>query len=365
MSDARAVEALWWGESLGARAGRTALAPLSGAYGAAIRVRNALYDRRLLRSHRLALPAVSVGNLTVGGTGKTPVAAWIASRLRQKGGAPALVLRGYGADEPLVHALLTPGIPVVADPDRVAGARRAQAMGADVAVLDDAFQHRRARRQVDLVLISADRWGGRIRLLPAGPWREPLGALGRASMALVTRKAASPAAAADVARLLRVGTESVPTGVVSILPGVLRRMTGDELPVEELDGARVLAISAIGDPEAFARQLRSLGATVEAAVFSDHHPFGDADVRRLADRAGSADFVVCTLKDAVKLTDRWPRQASPLWYVSQRVEIERGLDVLDSLLDGILEARSALFHTDSPPADQQRSHEHRPSTADQ
>ena len=322
--------------------GRTALWPLELLYGGAVAVRDALFDAGVLPSHAPALPSLSVGNLTVGGTGKTPVSAWLTAQLAQRGARPALVLRGYGGDEPLVHARLNPQVPVVIAPDRLDGIARAAASGADVAVLDDAFQHRRVRRSVDVVLVSAERWTPRPRLLPAGPWREPVRALGRASMVLVTRKAATDADAAvvtsDLARLV----PEVPRGVVHLAMGELRRVDGDGvLPLQALSGARVLAISAIGDPVAFQEQLREQGGCVRARTLADHHPFTSAEASRMAAALEPGAMAVCTLKDAVKLGPLWPRAAPPLWYVSQRLTIEHGAPALDALIARVLAARHA------------------------
>src|SRR5213596_3337031 len=136
MSGARV--ALWvWGSAPAARVVRLALMPLALAYDAIVRVRAKAYRYGVLRAKRLFLPTVAVGNLSVGGTGKTPLAAWIARYYAQRGRRPAILLRGYGGDEPLVHQRLAPEAVVVADPDRVAGARAAQRRGADLAVLDD------------------------------------------------------------------------------------------------------------------------------------------------------------------------------------------------------------------------------------
>jgi tetraacyldisaccharide 4'-kinase len=304
-----------------------------------VAVRGAAYDAR--EGAELPAPAVSVGNLTVGGTGKTPVAAWVASRLAARGARPAIVLRGYGDDEPRVHELLTPGAVVVASPDRVAGAREAVARGADVVVLDDAFQHRRARRDVDLVLVSADRWTGDTRLLPAGPFREPLAALRRASAIVVTRKAASPAAADRVAAAIGAAAPRVPVAIVALALDELRPWGGDGAgrPLATLAGRRVLAVAAVGDPGAFFAQLGAAGAAVERAAFRDHHAFSSADAAALARRAEEVETIVCTLKDAVKLGPLWPRLAPPLWYVSQRVAVERGAEPLDALLETLLAAR--------------------------
>lgn len=317
----RAIERIWAADGPAA----WALTPLSWVFGIATGVRNLLFDVGVLRSHSLGLPAVSVGNVSVGGTGKTPVAAWVAAELAAMGARPAILLRGYGNDEPLVHARLNPGIPVIADADRVRGAAAARAQGATVLVLDDAFQHRRARRDLDLVLVAAEQ-GGAHRLLPAGPLREGRGALRRAQLVIVTRKSASAAEAESVAALWTGFAGSPPSAVVALRPGPLRPMDPSEasLPLRALEGKRVLAISAIGAPAAFEAQLRAAGATVESAAFPDHHAFSEADIAALVRRAGVTDLTICTLKDAVKLGPRWPRQAPGVWYLSQAVEVERG-----------------------------------------
>jgi tetraacyldisaccharide 4'-kinase len=343
--DHRVVERLWFGRDPAARAGRAALAPAAWLYGAVVRARNAAYDRDRSRTHDLALPALSVGNLTVGGTGKTPVAADLAGRLARRGARPAIVLRGYGDDEPLVHERLNPGIVVVAAPDRVAGVAEAARRGADVAVLDDAFQHRRARRLADVVLLSADRWAADPRrLLPAGPWREPLAALARATLVVVTRKAAADAdVRAALAACERVAPD-VPAAVAALRPAALRAAAGAPSDAEReiggLAGARVLAVAAVGDPAAFLRQLEAAGASVTPRTFADHHRFTDDDVDALVQASAGAELVVCTLKDAVKLAPRWPRAARTLWYVTQAVVYERGDAALDRVLDRLLAARS-------------------------
>ncbi|HJU68191.1 MAG TPA: tetraacyldisaccharide 4'-kinase [Gemmatimonadaceae bacterium] len=338
---ARALERVWWGTGLGARAARVALLPASILYRVASAIHAGLYRSGLRRARPLALPGISVGNLTVGGTGKTPVAAWIAALLARRGAHPAIVMRGYGDDEPLVHERLNPEVPVVVSADRVRGAERAATLGADIVVLDDAFQHRRAARTADLVLLSADRWASSPRVLPAGPWREPLSALRRASLVLVTRKAASPAAASAVADTIRHRFPGVPVGVAALTLQELRAATGEStMPLEALAGARTLAIVAIGDPSAFLRQLAATDATVRAAVFPDHHAYTHAEVTRLASMMAAGEIAVCTLKDAVKLSPHWPREAPPLWYVSQSVMVEEGRDALDALITRVLAARS-------------------------
>src|SRR5438309_2748654 len=186
-----AVRFLWRSRSPLARLARVILLPLSALYAIVIAVRNVLYRAGALAVRRLPLPAVAVGNRAVGGAGKTPVAAWIAGFYAGRGRTPAVLLRGYGGDEPKVHERLVPGAVVVADPDRVAGAALALAAGADVIVLDDAFQTLGVARDLNLALVSAEIARQVPWLLPAGPWREPARALGRADGFIVTRKRAS------------------------------------------------------------------------------------------------------------------------------------------------------------------------------
>jgi tetraacyldisaccharide 4'-kinase len=377
----RGVERLWFSPDPAARVARAALAPLELLYAGAVALRGRLYDSGVLASHETRIPAFSVGNLTVGGTGKTPVSAWLASELASRGARPAIVLRGYGSDEPLVHRLLNPGMAVIASPDRLAGVERAAASGCDIAVLDDAFQHRRSARAVDVVLVSTERWSERRHLIPAGPWREPLSALRRASLAIVTRKSASLEDARRVAARVQLAAGGIATAIVHLALGELRivprgmdhvpgssraAVRSDEtrgaapqeasstgadppgsLPLSVIGGAHLLAISAIGDPAAFEGQLSALGAIVQSQAFADHHHFTAAEAQRLAGAAvrlmrGSGDgtpVAVCTLKDAVKLASLWPREAPPLWYVSQQPEVESGRAEMDALIVRALAAR--------------------------
>jgi tetraacyldisaccharide 4'-kinase len=338
------ADRIWHGNDPLSQIARLALVPAAGLYGGIVAARGLLYDLGMLPARRTILPALSVGNLSVGGTGKTPVSAFIAARLRDRGGRPAIVLRGYGGDEPLVHATLNPDIPVVVSADRVAGVARARVLGADVAVLDDAFQHRRADRWGDVVLVSADSWSAKQRLLPAGPWREPVRGLRRAALTIVTRKAASAEDARGVVAALRATVPTLATAIVWLAPGDLRDARGPESrPLAAVAGKRLHAIAAIGDPGAFIRQLEQAGAAgVRSSVFPDHHDFTANDAARIALETGGAELVVCTLKDAVKLAPHWPAEAPRLWYVSQHVNVEVGIESLDLLLDGLLAARSTF-----------------------
>lgn len=338
------VEDIWFGRGSGAAVARLALWPLARVYGAAMSIRGRLHDARLLHEETPDLPAISVGNLTVGGTGKTPFAAWLAARIGETA-RPAIVLRGYGDDEPEVHRRLNPGMPIVANPDRGRAIRDAKALGATIVVLDDAFQHRRIAREAEIVLFSAEQLMRPRRLLPAGPWREPIEAARRADLLVVTRKSATPSDTEHAKAVLGGLVPGVPIAVVHLAPKQLRGATGEmSLPIERLDGAHVTAIAAIGEPELFRRQLESLGAGVSMAAFRDHHAFSDAEIRDLALRVPADGIAVCTLKDAVKLAGRWPGP-SRLWYVSQHLVVDEGVETIDRLLKRVLDARAAAAST--------------------
>jgi tetraacyldisaccharide 4'-kinase len=331
------VVAVWTGRGKLPRAIRALLTPAEALYGAAIATRGKLYDWGIFRATEFSVPVLSIGNLSVGGTGKTPVAAWFAHRFSEKGAAPAIVLRGYGGDEIIVHERLNEGIPVIAVADRVRGIRQAIAAGVNVVILDDAFQHRRAGRDADVLLVNADAWHGKPRLLPAGPWREPLRSARRATLVIITRKTADRSAVADVRRALANIAPRVPVAIAHLSPGELRSTaTGQTLPLHALRGADLTAIAAIAQPDAFFKQLTELGAVVRPLSFPDQHPITRAEARDLAAEAGSSDFVVCTLKYAVKLESLWPAEAGSLWYVSQRLRIEDGQEHIDRLLENLL-----------------------------
>ena len=337
--------AIWRKDSGWAPIARAALAPASLIYRAVTGLRNTMYDRGTLTVVAAPIPVISIGNLAVGGSGKTPMAAWMASALKARGARPAIVMRGYGDDEPRVHARINPDLPIVVNADRVAGVREAAAAGADVAVLDDAFQHRRIARVEDVVLVNADQWREPIRLLPSGPWREPPSALARASLVMITRKAADASRAdslmARLAPLTRTGLGAV---AALELGDLLNVVTGEARPLSDIRGTRLLAAAGIGDPAALAEQLRNSGAHVELRSFPDHHVYDMPDIERLARDARAFDQVVCTLKDAVKLGPRWPREAPPLWYVSLRCRIEVGVAEVSAMLDRVLVARNALIN---------------------
>lgn len=332
----RLIERIWRGDDALSLAARVALLPAEGVYRAATAARGWMYERSILRVHQSTIPVISVGNLSVGGTGKTPFTAWVARELARRGARPAVVLRGYGGDEPLVHARLNPEIPVIIESRRAAGIARAAQIGATVAVLDDAFQHRAAEREIDIVLVAAEQWVGRLHILPAGPWREPLSALNRASLVVITRKTANDSRITALREAVTRAAPAVRQAVVRFALSELRSeaIGGDKktLSLSAIANRPVVAIAGVADPAAFFEQLTRAGAIVTPFSFPDHHQYSALDVERILATVGAGDaMVVCTLKDAVKLAPRWPATARPLWYVSQTLQVESGEDALDQI----------------------------------
>lgn len=335
-----ALAARWlWRAPGAATLARGALLPFAGLYRAAVLARNAAYDSGVLSVRPLPLPAIGVGNLAVGGTGKTPVTAHLAGELVRRGCRPGIVLRGYGADEPIEHAVLTPRAIVEAAPDRMVAAGRAAQRGADCLVLDDCLQRRDVAPEVMIAVVAAETWDPPRWPLPAGPWREGAGALRRADLVLVTTRTAGDDAAALLARDLARRTRQDGWATARLAPVRVRPLAGGAAEATTvLAGTRVLAVCGIGEPERFADQLRAAGATVALRAYGDHHPYTPGDVRAIIEAAGPDGTVVTTAKDAVKLRSLWP-PAGPRCLVAElAVRITGGADVLGGLLDRVATA---------------------------
>ena len=332
----RVVRWLWTSRRPDARLARLALLPASGLWRGAMALRETAYRRGWLGVADLPLPSVAVGNLTVGGSGKTPIAIWMARYYVSRGLVPGILLRGYGADETLVHQHAVPNAVVVADPDRALGADRALARGAQVLVLDDAYQRLDVRRDLNVAVVSAEtsravRWS-----LPAGPWREGWAALDRADAIIITRKRANTDAALKLATKLQARIPG-PVAVVHLGLRYLEGMvSGRRHPASALAGKRVVAASGIADPDAFVAQTKATGAAVQVATWKDHHNYRDEDVAWLAHAARRADHVVITQKDAVKLRDRWPTTGPEPLVAMLDLEWEEGEDRITAALDTVV-----------------------------
>lgn len=308
--------------------------PLAALYSGVSAVRAALYRGGSRRVERLARPVVSVGNLTVGGTGKTPVTAWLARELSAAGRTPAILSRGYGGEKPAGHtpdrvllvsdgvkihlgprwagdepywlAWKLPGVPVLCHPERARAGRWAEKnLAADVFLLDDGFQHLALHRDFNLLLLDGAAPFGNRRVLPAGPLRESPRALARADAVLLTRcrEAGGGPVADDVRR--RAGT--IPVFTSEFVPARLLRADGTPAGgLAEFAGRRVVAFAGIARPEQFFQMLETAGLEVaDRLAFADHQAYGDGEAQRIAAacRAAGADMVVTTEKDLVKMQE--------------------------------------------------------------
>jgi tetraacyldisaccharide 4'-kinase len=327
--------------------GRTGLSVASAGYRAAIAIRNRAYDRGWLAVHRADVPVVSVGNLTVGGTGKTPMVEWVARWFRDHGKRVVILSRGYGQvqglnDEGRVLEDNLPDVPHLQDADRVRSARIAvEELEGELVVLDDGFQHRRLARDLDLVLMDALDPFGLGRLLPRGLLREPVSSLRRADVAVLSR---ADLVAAGERAAIRAGAERRAGAIrwVEARHAPLDLVDAETAtwPLDELAGRTVAAFCGIGNPEGFRRTLGPLcGALRDLRVFPDHHDYSAADVDSLAAwaRDSAADLVLTTQKDLVKLRGLRLGPA-PLRALRIGLEIIAGQDVMEDALARLLES---------------------------
>lgn len=297
--------------------------PLARVYGWEVGRRNRRWDKGV-GVVRLGCPVISVGNLSAGGTGKTPMVRWVVGALQDMGHRPAVAMRGYKAssgqpgDEEREHREAMPGVPVVAHPDRARAVgsflRSAEGRSVDCVVLDDGFQHRRLARDLDIVLVDASRPPEQDALLPLGFLREPLGSLGRAHACVLTHaEMARPERLSATARIVRDHLpEGAPLAVAEHRWNGLRRVGCSDLSPAWLSGRRVAAVCAIGHPEAFLNGLEQAGARLAGSLcLPDHDAFETGTVRRLDALIESChpEAVVMTAKDLTKLGS-WARASA-------------------------------------------------------
>ena len=317
-------------------------------YTAGVRWRNRRYDRGAAAAHRVGVPVVSVGNLTLGGTGKTPLVEWIAEWFHTRGVRVAIVSRGYGAekgqqnDEARELQWLLPDVPHVQNADRVAAAQEAlRAFQSQLIVLDDGFQHRRIARDLDIVLLDALEPFGFGHVFPRGTLREPVAGLRRASVVVLSRAdVLDRAQRAEIWRDVAVCAPNALRVEARHAPRMLIAADGQRMPLSAIRGQSVAAFCGIGNPAGFRHTLEACGCRIAGfREFPDHHRYMPDDVDRLSrwsDGLG-VSAVVCTCKDLVKLSAE--RLAGrPLWGVKVQMEFLTGRDVLESRLDRIVPA---------------------------
>jgi len=328
---------------------RFALRLVEVPYTLAVRWRNRRYDRHQATIHRVGVPVISVGNLTLGGTGKTPMVQWLAQWFGQQNARAGIVSRGYGAkagsrnDEAMELEQKLLGVPHLQNPDRVAAARRAIAEhDCQLILLDDAFQHRRIARDLDIVLIDALEPLGFGHVFPRGTLREPLSGLRRADLVVLTRAdMLTPDERHNIAMKLEAYVSDIPWIETAHCPQALLSHDGVEASLESLAGKRVAAFCGIGNPAGFRHTLDVCGFDVAAfREFPDHHAYQRTDLDDLRQWAESLDVsaVLCTHKDLVKLSIG-DLGRHPLWAVTVGMEILAGRQALESRLRGLLEPK--------------------------
>ena len=347
--DQQAYKDLISGQTQGAIPGllRSLLHIPALAYGMAVRCRNHLYDRGALKSHQVDVPVICIGNLTAGGTGKTPLVIWLCGFLRRiRGENCAVLTRGYKtgqaqADEPALFSRHCPQTKVVVNPDRVAGARQAiQDQAAGIIVMDDGFQHRRLARDLDIITIDATASFGYGHLLPAGLLREPLCALTRAQAVVLTRADRVPDDDLQTMEqtLLGINPDLV-VARAAHAPSSVRLRKQSPLPCASLAGKRVFGFCGIGNPHAFFKTLSLLKAElVGTQIYNDHHHCTQADMKSLCDRAAQADahYLLTTEKNFADVEALDVAGEMPLGYLEVAFQFAQGEDKLCGLIERTL-----------------------------
>ncbi len=347
------TERIWYGRRAEEGAFPLLLAAASGAYRLGLGFHNSLYRVGLKRETRLAVPCVAVGNLVVGGTGKTPTVSLIVDLYRAAGVRAAVISRGYGGscagpervsigrggarrfgDEPVLLAERHPDVPVIVGRDRCAAAAEAVSRhGAEVLVADDAFQHRRMARDLNIAVVDAGRWFGNRRLFPRGPLREPPEALERADVVLLNRVSAGRVTESRREEIARLSPQATVIEGDVVTAG-WRAFSSPGKRGESPPPGPVYAFCGLANPGVFRRSLEEESLPIAGwRTFPDHYRYGDKDLEDLAaavEQSG-AEAAVTTAKDAVRISS-WPGRAA-LHVLDVRLEITRGRDeIRDRLL---------------------------------
>ncbi len=321
---------------------RSALNCLEFPYAWIVRRRNARFDSGMQRAARVPAPVVSVGNLTVGGTGKSPFVAWLARWFADRGTAVTIISRGYGSrggrpnDEALELAARLPGVPHLQNPDRVAAARAALSVRpCQVLILDDAFQHRRLSRDLDIVLLDALEPFGYEHLLPRGLLREPVESLARAHVIGLSRSdAVSESRRHEIESRVRQLAPSAVWLELAHEPTRLVSTSRESLDLSVIRGTRIAAFCGIGNPAGFRATLERCGADIAGWLeLPDHCAYDESQISRICHWLSSLDVahVLCTRKDLVKIPHD-NLAGKPLWAVEIELQIIRGREELHGKL---------------------------------
>jgi len=289
---------------------------LSGGYFISCLARKLAYSLGVMKTGRLSVPVISVGNMTVGGSGKTVCVEMLSRMCMEMGASPAVISRGYGSfrtkngdivqDEAMLLGQNLPSVPVYMDANRIRAGRKAVLNGADCIILDDAFSHLKIVRDLDIVLVDATMPLKDLNLLPYGPLREPKRWIKRAGVIIFTRvdQVTTESLKAQMAYIRAFAPNAI-WAHGSHAPHALTRVyDSNSFDINKLDGQKVFAVSGIGNPKAFEKTITDAGAIIlEQMIFGDHHKFEQADLTKIINNAEEvkADILLCTQKDAVKL----------------------------------------------------------------
>lgn len=329
---------------------RAALRTFEYPYTAVVSRRNRRFDSGHSLVHRVDAPVICVGNLTLGGTGKTPAVAWLVEHLREAGVRPAIVSRGYGSganeqnDEALELELALGSVTHVQDRDRVAAANRAiREHGAEAIVLDDGFQHRRLARDLDVVLLDAMEPFGFDHVFPRGTLREPLDALSRADVVMLSRADVVSDGEREAIRQRVAGYAPDAIWVEAThRPQRFLSCDGTSRALDDLREQPVAAFCGVGNPAGFRHTLQQAGLRVTAfREFPDHHAYREHDLEQLGRWAAESKVqqLVCTRKDLVKIRERRLVDI-PLAALTIELDITRGLRELTERLTTLFEKRT-------------------------
>jgi tetraacyldisaccharide 4'-kinase len=328
---------------------RAGLWCLCQPYSAAMSYRNFAYDRGWKKVTQVSVPVISVGNLTAGGTGKSPTVAMLARWLRQRGVRVAILSRGYGAgldgrnDEAKELEVLLPDVPHLQNPDRIASAAIAtEELEMQILLLDDGFQHRKIHRDLEIVLLDAREPFGYGFLLPRGMLREPLRSLRRADLVMVTRAdQVEPRKLAEIRTRVQRYNPKAAWLEAEHHPVKLRNSDGETLPVDWVKEKKVFAVCGLGNPSGFLQTLASCGAQVVGHLsYPDHHPYSSGDIQEIESNVSSlaqgCDAIICTGKDLAKI-DTVRIGKYPVWSLDVELRVRMGSDVLDEHLTRIVQ----------------------------
>ena len=333
---------------------------LSLLYGIAVKTRLLLYRAGLLETKKLDCPVISVGNITIGGTGKTPAVEYICRNLTKRGIKVAVLSRGYkgkakgdintvsdgkdvllgpdeAGDEPFMLAKKLEGVPVIVGPDRFkTGQYVLEKFNPQVIVLDDGFQHVRLHRDMNIMVVDGNKIFGNSFIFPRGPLREPLSGIKRSDMIFVNCKATSSAESMD---FTGDHIKDVPIFKGHYRPVKFKSIKGkDSIDLKEIKGKEIAVVSAIADPASFIRLLNTLGCrVVKEFTYPDHHAYGTSEIEDIIkdSKALGAKYIVTTEKDAVKLKQLYFEEDISLYFLEITLDMQDKENVIiDAIISG-------------------------------